>query len=130
MSLHYAIARRLAELVLHPAFTMASNSSYPNAFGRPGQRLVGNLEGTLIFFSESDILAPSTPAHIARVLAHPDWLDENKSIVYFGHRRGGIGIRIEAWSGGRWYQIFIPIACVQSLNPLVVEILELAKRAA
>ena len=126
MSLHYAIARRLAELVLHPAFTMTKNSSYPNAFGRLGQRLVGKIEGTPIFFSESDTSAPSSPSHIARVLAHPDWLDESKSIVYPARRRAGIGIRIEAWCDGRWYGVFVPIKRIERLNPRVAEILALA----
>ena len=130
MSLHHLVARRLAALLSHPDFVVMNQWPYTNGFGRVGQRLLGEIWGVQIFLSESATSTPSTPDHIAQVLASPDWVDHSKSIVYWARRRSGIGIRIEAWSDGRWYHVFIPLTRIEFLDPSVAEILELARRAA
>src|ERR1700720_3333302 len=117
MSCHQIVAQRLAVLLVATGFETKSQSPYSNASGRRGQRLVGEMNGTPILFSESNTSTPLTPEHFARVLAEPDWLDERKTIVYWSRRRSGIGIRIEAWSRGRWYQVFIPVSGAESLDP-------------
>jgi hypothetical protein len=130
MSLHSAVALMFAEVLRRPKFTVIGYYSYRNLHYRQGQRLLCRIDGMQVFVSQSDSVDSPDVQEIAEVLVAPDWLDQSKSIIYFARKRNGIGIRVEAWRDGKWYQVFIPITAEARKNQTVLSILESARRRA
>jgi hypothetical protein len=130
MSLHSAVALVLAELLLHPKFRVTSYSTYLNLSCRRGLRFVCIVQDVLVFISQSVAVDSPDIREVAEVLVAPDWLDQSKSIIYFARKRNGIGLRLEAWRDGTWYQVFIPITAEARKNQTILGILETARRRA
>ena len=109
MSYHDLCARAFAEVLCTPRFRVLNQEPYRNGYGRPGVRWIGDRDKRLFYFSESLTPIASARQYLANVLSRSECLDREKDPVYYAHRRPGIGIRIEAWHSGRWFQAFTPI---------------------
>lgn len=111
------IARKFASVFLNSDFRIVGQKSYANVHFQAGVRGIGELRGWPFYISESRTRALSAPTRIAKVLLDRECLDRTKKAVYDADRRLGTGVRIEAWSCGRWYQVFTPLP--DAMDPIV-----------
>ena len=109
MSYHKLVARTCVDALLNPRFEIVSRDPYRNKYDEQGIRWVGKLSWRPFYISESQSSVASAPHHLATILSAPECLDQTKEPLYYAHRRFGLGIRIEAWHCGKWYQVFTPI---------------------
>lgn len=112
VSTHDLLRLWFARILSNPAFEVVRREKYRNSWGRYGVRWIGTLNSRLVYVSESDTTAPSTPSCLARILGGAEArLDRSKEPFYFAPLRGGTGMRIEfryADRYGRWSEVWSP----------------------
>jgi hypothetical protein len=118
MTYHDRIARKLAGVFLNSEFRIIGQKSYANLHFQAGVRWIGEFRGWPLYISESRTSEVSAPTRIAKILLDRECLDRTKKAVYDADRRLGTGVRIEAWSCVRWYQVFTPLP--GAMDPIVV----------
>jgi len=109
MCFHSEISGIFVKLLRNPHLKVILVKPYWNKRGSQGIRWVAQLQGLLIYISESQTTVSSTPDRIATILRYLATIDQTKGPVYHAYRRPGTGLRVEAWYDGRWFQIFTPI---------------------
>jgi hypothetical protein len=110
MSVHDLIVSELFQVLSHPQLSVVRTKPYVSRqFGWPGIRWVGELDGRLIYVSESRTTIASTPCALANLMMKSNArFDRRKDAIYFAHRRLGTGRRVEFRYRGRWFEVWSP----------------------
>ena len=101
------VARKFADVLRDPNFRVESGGPYPNEYGVMGWRYSRSLNGRLFYISESKTSIPTPLQKLARIISESEHLDRRHSVVY-ANRDFGLGVRVEAWYCGTWFQVFTP----------------------
>jgi hypothetical protein len=105
MAWEHLVGRKFAKIL--PQIQVASEEPYLNEYGIPGCRLRGVYSGRTFYLSQSRTTEMASLATIAKVLANGDNIDVRKSALY-RNRELQEGLRVEAWDGSTWFQVFTP----------------------
>lgn len=105
MAWEHLIGRKFAKIL--PELEMTSEEPYINESGVPGCRLTGLHSGRTFYVSQSRTTQMAPLRMIAKVLANGDNIDVRKSALY-RNRELQEGLRVEAWDGSTWFQVFTP----------------------
>jgi len=110
MSVHDLVVSELVQVLSHPHFSVVRIMPYVSRqFGWPGIRWVGELDGRLIYASESRTTIASTPCALANLMMKGNVrFDRRKDAIYFAHRRHGTGLRVEFRYRRRWFEVWCP----------------------
>ena len=101
------MARKFAGALRDPQFQVTSSEAYLNAYGVMGWRVNGVCRGRTFYASQSQTTEPDSPEKFAKILSNGDNVDVRKLAVYRNEKMQD-GLRVEAWFGGRWFQVFTP----------------------
>ncbi|MGD0920838.1 MAG: hypothetical protein ABSA70_03625 [Terriglobia bacterium] len=107
MAWEHLVARRFAQVLRDPDFRITDNGPYTNDYGIPGWRFVGSRAGRSFYVSQSRTTAPPSPRKVASILSNGDNIDVKKAAIY-RNRDLEEGLRVEAWYGSQWFQVFTP----------------------
>lgn len=105
MAWEHLVGRKFAKIL--PELEMTFEEPYINESGVQGYRLTGLHSGRTFYVSQSRTTQMAPLRKIAKVLANGDNIDVRKSALY-RNRELQEGLRVEAWDGSTWFQVFTP----------------------
>jgi hypothetical protein len=108
----HPVARHFAGALTTREFAVIGGESYRNEKGVKGWRYKGTWRGRDFYISQSATEVPSPPQRIAAIISDAGNLDEGKYPLYQNEIRQ-LGLRVEAWYFGRWFQVFTPVGSDQ-----------------
>ncbi len=107
----HRVGREFKEVLCAPETGDERCGPYVNEDGIPGWRFEVNYNKRKFYISQSRIIELEelfSPDAIWKiVLKNPNNIDSSKSPIYV-NRDLGEGLRVEAWLGKRWFQVFTP----------------------
>lgn len=102
------LARKFAEVLKSEDFKFETMELYTNQYGRIGLRYSVRVNNRTFYISHSPISRKFAPQEVARIILEADNIDRTKSPVY-RNQYFGPGLRIEARSCGRWFEVWTPM---------------------
>jgi hypothetical protein len=106
----HRVAREFRKVLSDTDLQISSGTPYINEYGVPGCRFEGIYKYRDFYISQNrtmEIEDVYLPEKIAKLVLKDEYIALSRWPIYT-NRWYGKGLCVEAWFGGRWFQVFTP----------------------